>query len=96
MLYVETPTDRTPCDDRRTAPARRRYTIVRPGGLKDADADKRKGSQPTDRKKGNIVMKGPDSFGLPPREQPGSILRSQVGRTFGHVLMRGRTFGHIL
>eukprot|EP00854_Cymbomonas_tetramitiformis_P007494 gene7494-8920_t len=46
------------------------YTIVRPGGLKNEPED---GSG-----KGNVIMKGPNSFGLPPREQPGSILREQV------------------
>lgn len=43
------------------------YTIVRPGGLKD-DGDE----------EANIVMEGPDAFGLPPRKQPGGILRAQV------------------
>ena len=30
------------------------------------------------RGEGAVVMGGPDSYGLPPRKQPGSILRSQV------------------
>ena len=42
----------------------------RSGGLLDEPRD---GKAP-----GNVVMKGADAFGLPPREQPGSILRSQV------------------
>lgn len=46
------------------------YTIVRPGGLTNAPRD---GGLP-----GQIVMAGPDAFGLPPRRQPGSILRTQV------------------
>mmetsp|Transcript_31981 Transcript_31981/g.57269 ORF Transcript_31981/g.57269 Transcript_31981/m.57269 type:complete len:286 (-) Transcript_31981:430-1287(-) len=45
------------------------YTIVRPGGLMD---------EPRGETAGNVIMKGADAFGLPPREQPGSILRSQV------------------
>ena len=27
---------------------------------------------------GQVVMAGPDAYGLPPRKQPGSILRTQV------------------
>lgn len=46
------------------------YTIVRPGGLLN---EPRSGQ-----KAGNVVMGGPDAYGLPPRKQPGSILRSQV------------------
>jgi len=46
------------------------YTIVRPGGLKDEL--KKEDSE------GQIVMAGPDAYGLPPRKQPGSILREQV------------------
>mmetsp|Transcript_29027 Transcript_29027/g.69360 ORF Transcript_29027/g.69360 Transcript_29027/m.69360 type:complete len:335 (+) Transcript_29027:275-1279(+) len=45
------------------------YTVVRPGGLLD---------EPRGEQAGNVVMKGADSFGLPLRSQPGSILRSQV------------------
>ena len=29
-------------------------------------------------REGGIVMAGPDTFGLPPRRTPGSILRRQV------------------
>ena len=47
------------------------YTIVRPGGLLNKP---RQGQAP-----GNIVMAGPNTFGLPPKRAPGSILRSQVG-----------------
>jgi len=43
-----------------------KYTIVRPGGLKDEGAA------------GAIQMDKADAFGLPPRKTPGSILRSQV------------------
>ena len=43
---------------------------VRPGGLLDVP---RPGAPV-----GNIVMAGPNAFGLPPRRVPGSILRSQV------------------
>lgn len=43
-----------------------RYTIVRPGGLRDSGVA------------GNLVMEGPDAFGLPPRKAPGSVLRSEV------------------
>jgi hypothetical protein len=46
------------------------YTIVRPGGLLDAP---RPGQAA-----GQIVMEGPNTFGLPPKRTPGSILRSQV------------------
>ena len=45
---------------------------VRPGGLLDAP-------QPGAAPRG-IVMAGPNSFGLPPRRLPGSILRSQALR----------------
>merc|ERR1712216_767335 len=44
-----------------------RYTIVRPGGLKDK-ADQ----------VGAVRMGGPDTYGLPPRKAPGIVLRSQV------------------
>ena len=43
---------------------------MRPGGLLD-------GPQPGDASRG-VVMAGPNSFGLPPRRVPGSILRSQA------------------
>lgn len=46
------------------------YTIVRPGGLQNALPDRQR--------EGGIVMAGPDTFGLPPRRTPGSILRRQV------------------
>lgn len=46
------------------------YTIIRPGGLLN---EVRGG-----RGEGGIVAAGPDSFGLPPRRGPGSILRSDV------------------
>lgn len=46
------------------------YTIVRPGGLQNALPDRQR--------EGGIVMAGPDTFGLPPRRMPGSILRRQV------------------
>lgn len=46
------------------------YTIVRPGGLTDTP---RQGQAP-----GGIIMEGPNTFGLPPKKSPGSILRSQV------------------
>lgn len=46
------------------------YTIIRPGGLVDAA----RGSH----KMGGIVAAGPNTFGLPPKSQPGSILRRQV------------------
>ena len=46
------------------------YTIVRPGGLLN---EPRQGQLP-----GNIVMTGPNTFGLPPKRTPGSILRRQV------------------
>ena len=49
------------------------YTIVRPGGLLDEPKD---GAAST----GNVVMKGANAFGLPPRESPGSILREQVAQ----------------
>lgn len=32
----------------------------------------------TGRREGGIVMRRPDTFGLPPKERPGSILRQQV------------------
>lgn len=40
------------------------------GGLQNALPDRQR--------EGGIVMAGPDSFGLPPRRLPGSILRRQV------------------
>lgn len=46
------------------------YTIVRPGGLKNA---LRQGES-----KGNIVMEGANTLGTPPAKKSGSILRSQV------------------
>lgn len=46
------------------------YTIIRPGGL----VNEKTGSRAT----GGIVMAGPNTFGLPPKAQPGSIIRSQV------------------
>ncbi|KAL0032087.1 hypothetical protein WJX77_004311 [Trebouxia sp. C0004] len=46
------------------------YTIVRPGGLQNSVPDRQR--------EGGIVMAGPDTFGLPPRRSPGSILRRQV------------------
>ena len=33
---------------------------------------------PDRQREGGIVMAGPDTFGLPPRRRPGSILRRQV------------------
>lgn len=46
------------------------YTIVRPGGLLN---------QPrSGQKEGAVVMGGPDTYGLPPRQMAGSILRTQV------------------
>eukprot|EP00238_Polyblepharides_amylifera_P006301 CAMPEP_0196579088 /NCGR_PEP_ID=MMETSP1081-20130531/17634_1 /TAXON_ID=36882 /ORGANISM="Pyramimonas amylifera, Strain CCMP720" /LENGTH=277 /DNA_ID=CAMNT_0041898547 /DNA_START=348 /DNA_END=1181 /DNA_ORIENTATION=+ len=46
------------------------YTIVRPGGLLDSP---REGSTA-----GNIIMKGPNTYGTPPRKNAGTILREQV------------------
>eukprot|EP00208_Stichococcus_sp_RCC1054_P005966 CAMPEP_0206148608 /NCGR_PEP_ID=MMETSP1473-20131121/37139_1 /ASSEMBLY_ACC=CAM_ASM_001109 /TAXON_ID=1461547 /ORGANISM="Stichococcus sp, Strain RCC1054" /LENGTH=357 /DNA_ID=CAMNT_0053546003 /DNA_START=45 /DNA_END=1118 /DNA_ORIENTATION=- len=46
------------------------YTIVRPGGLVDAPRG--------NRVMGGVVMAGPSTYGLPPKQQPGSILRSRV------------------
>ena len=40
------------------------------GGLQDQPRD--------NQREGGIIMAGPDSFGLPPRRMPGSILRRQV------------------
>jgi len=42
------------------------YTIIRPGGLRDAGAA------------GGIVLGGPGTWGVPPLRSAGSILRSQV------------------
>lgn len=42
-----------------------------PGGLKNKLA--------ANEYEGNIVMKGPNTFGFPPFKKSGSILRSQVG-----------------
>jgi len=46
------------------------YTIIRPGGLLNAPR--------TGKGEAHVVVAGPDSFGLPPRRMPGSVLRSQV------------------
>ncbi|GAB4821333.1 hypothetical protein N2152v2_008379 [Parachlorella kessleri] len=48
------------------------YTIVRPGGLLN---EPRSGQRV-----GGVEMGGPDTYGLPPRKMPGSILRKQVQR----------------
>ena len=45
------------------------YTIVRPGGLLD---------EPRSGGGGSIKLGPADAYGLPPRQTPGSILRSQV------------------
>jgi len=56
-----------------------KYTIVRPGGLKD---------EPTQASKpGNVVMKGANEFGLPPKQRPGSILRKQVAEVCINALV---------
>ena len=52
-----------------------KYTIVRPGGLRDKPKEDGKVGGKVG---GNIVMKGPNSYGLPPKDPPGSILREQV------------------
>jgi len=65
------------------------YTIVRPGGL----LDKPRGG---DASAGNIVMKGADSFGLPPRSQPGSILRSQVADCCVQALVLDQAAGKVV
>ena len=44
------------------------------GGLQNALPDRQR--------EGGIVMAGPDTFGLPPRRLPGSILRRQVKPRF--------------
>lgn len=44
------------------------YTIIRPGGLLNKDEGEKK----------NPVVAPADTFGLPPRRRPGSILRSKV------------------
>lgn len=47
-----------------------RYTVVRPGGLKNELG--------AGEEEGAVVMGKAGTFGLPPKETPGSILRSQV------------------
>ena len=47
------------------------YTIIRPGGLLN---EERQGSSAVK----NVIVGGADTFGLPPRRAPGSILRSKV------------------
>lgn len=54
-----------------------KHTIVRPGGLKS-----RLG--PGETTAGNIVMGRAGSYGFPPLQKSGSILRSQVGSTWVH------------
>lgn len=49
-----------------------KHTIVRPGGLKS-----RLGAGESTA--GNIVMRRPGTYGFPPLQKSGSILRSQVG-----------------
>jgi uncharacterized protein YbjT (DUF2867 family) len=59
-----------------------RHTIVRPGGLKSRLA-------PRERMAGAVVMARPGTYGFPPLQQSGSILRSQVrARASQRVLVR--------
>ena len=51
------------------------YTIIRPGGLLN---EERQGNNAATSKPKNVVVGGADTFGLPPRKAPGSILRSKV------------------
>ena len=39
---------------------------------------------------GAVVMRGPSTFGLPPKEAPGSILRRQVRRRLRVSLLHGQ------
>ena len=39
---------------------------------------------------GAVLMRGPSTFGLPPKEAPGSILRRQVQRRFQVSLLHGQ------
>jgi uncharacterized protein YbjT (DUF2867 family) len=50
------------------------YCIVRPGGLQNDKDSSKTGSNSNSM----VVSKPPDSYGLPPRQRPGSIKRSQV------------------
>lgn len=60
------------------------YTIIRPGGLK------------TEGQAFNLVAAGPNSFGLPPRRRPGSVLRSQVASCCIAALEESNASGKIV
>ncbi len=64
------------------------YTIIRPGGLVN---DARTG-----RGEGNIVMAGPDAYGLPPRQRPGSVLRSDVAACCVAALVEPAAAGKVV
>lgn len=53
------------------------YCIVRPGGLQN-DKDNDSSNSNSNSSNSMVVSKPPDSYGLPPRQRPGSIKRSQV------------------
>lgn len=64
------------------------YTIVRPGGLQDAP---RQGQA-----EGSVVMAGADAYGLPPRQQPGSVLRRQVAEVCVAALVEPDASGKVV
>ncbi|KAL4425039.1 hypothetical protein ABPG77_001817 [Micractinium sp. CCAP 211/92] len=64
------------------------YTIIRPGGLVD-DAS-------TGRGVGNLVMAGPDAYGLPPRQRPGSVLRTDVAACCVAALVEPAAAGKVV
>jgi uncharacterized protein YbjT (DUF2867 family) len=51
------------------------YCIIRPGGLQNDKDSSKTGSNSNNNM---VISKPPDSYGLPPRQRPGSIRRSQV------------------
>ena len=67
------------------------YTIIRPGGLVNDDADTNSASSdkdskvsvprrgtPSTRGQGNVVMASAGTYGIPPKKSAGSIKRSKV------------------
>ena len=71
------------------------YTVVRPGGLLDKPR-RRSGSTAAAAGPDRVVLAGPDSFGLPPRRRPGSVLRSQVAECCVAALVEPAARGKVV
>ena len=73
-----------------------RHTVVRPGGLLDKSGSSKRGGGRRRPAGKRITMAPAGTFGLPPKEAPGSILRAQVADVAIAALVEDAAAGKVV